>query len=277
MGGWSGVVLALGGAGDDSLGSRLPTYLHPLSGRPLAWHAVRAVSALGGGSLHVLTRPEAGADRLGDLPAGTHVVESVSAALDWLGEASREGRLLAVDALAPTLGEELARLVAADGDTLLAGGDGEILAAWLGPEGAAALVAGGGELGALAGALPAAVRQVEPALFAVRSRAALARASAAIRDRTVRRLMAGGATFLLPDTVLVDAGVEIGRDSVIYPGVVLEGDTTIGAETVIGPCCRIIGSRIGSGVELKGFNYISRTTIRNRAILEAYVRRGYDE
>ncbi len=114
-------------------------------------------------------------------------------------------------------------------------------------------------------------------MFAVRSRACLARASAAIRDRVVRRLMDEGVTFLLPETVLVDVGVSIGRDTVVYPGAVIEGDTTIGAEAVIGPCCRIVAARIGSGVELKGFNYLSHVTIRNRAILEAYVRRGYDE
>jgi bifunctional UDP-N-acetylglucosamine pyrophosphorylase/glucosamine-1-phosphate N-acetyltransferase len=88
--------------------------------------------------------------------------------------------------------------------------------------------------------------------------------------------MEGGVTFLLPQSVLVDVDVGIGRDTIIYPGVVLEGRTTIGAETVVGPCCRIVNSWVGSGVELKGFNYLSHTSIRNRAILEPHVRRGFD-
>ena len=55
-----------------------------------------------------------------------------------------------------------------------------------------------------------------------------------------------------------------------------EGQTTVGEETVIGPGCRIIDSWVGSGVELKGWNYISRTSVRNRAILEPNARRGFD-
>jgi bifunctional UDP-N-acetylglucosamine pyrophosphorylase/glucosamine-1-phosphate N-acetyltransferase len=88
--------------------------------------------------------------------------------------------------------------------------------------------------------------------------------------------MSAGVTFLLPASVLVDVDVRIGTDTTIYPGVVLEGDTTIGDETVIGPGCRIIDSWIGSGVELKGWNYVAHTSVRNRAILEPYVRRGFD-
>ena len=57
---------------------------------------------------------------------------------------------------------------------------------------------------------------------------------------------------------------------------VLEGQTTVGEETVIGPGCRVIDSWVGSGVELKGWNYISHTSVRNRAILEPYTRRGFD-
>jgi bifunctional UDP-N-acetylglucosamine pyrophosphorylase / glucosamine-1-phosphate N-acetyltransferase len=97
-----------------------------------------------------------------------------------------------------------------------------------------------------------------------------------MRDRLVRRHMAAGVTFLLPESVLVDVEVTIGRDTIVYPGVVLEGNTSVGEEAVIGPGCRIIDSRIGSGVELKGWNYIARTSVRNRAILEPYVRRGFE-
>jgi bifunctional UDP-N-acetylglucosamine pyrophosphorylase / glucosamine-1-phosphate N-acetyltransferase len=110
----------------------------------------------------------------------------------------------------------------------------------------------------------------------VRDRAGLARTSVLMRDRIVQRLMTGGVTFLLPESVLIDVDVRIGRDTVVYPGVVLEGKTVVGEETVIGPGCRIIDSWIGSGVELKGWNFVSRSSVRNRAILEPYVRRGFD-
>jgi hypothetical protein len=274
MDGWSGVVLALAGP-SDSLGSRLTTYLHPLAGRPLAWHAVHAAAALGPARVCVVAGPELEAGLFGDLPEGAAVVGApaeISAALEGAGE-----RVLALDALAPTAAGALPALLEREEDTLLEGSDGVVVAAWLGSGGAARLAGVDGDLAALAAALPRARRIVDPTVFAVRSRAALARASTAIRDAVVRRLMDEGVTFLLPETVLVDVDVSIGRDTVVYPGAVIEGETTIGGETVVGPCCRIIACRIGSGVELKGFNYLSHTSIRNRAILEAYVRRGYDD
>jgi bifunctional UDP-N-acetylglucosamine pyrophosphorylase/glucosamine-1-phosphate N-acetyltransferase len=88
--------------------------------------------------------------------------------------------------------------------------------------------------------------------------------------------MADGVTFRNPATVVVDSTVSIGADTVVYPGAVLEGRTEIGRECVIGPYSRIVESTIGRGVELKGWNYVTRTTIRNHAVLEPHVRRGFD-
>jgi hypothetical protein len=276
---WTGLVLALTEPGADQLGSRLSTYLHPLAGRPLAWHAAQAVALLGPARLLVAAGPELGPGIFADLPGEVRVLDGGPEALRWALAAATEGggRLLAVDAAAPTAGDALGRLLEAPGDTLLRGGDGELLAAWVGAEGAELLAARFGDLPALRHGLAGVAELEDEEGFVVRSRAALARASACVRDRVVRRLMEGGVTFLLPETVLVDVDVLVGPDTVVYPGVVLEGQTTVGAETVIGPHCRIISSRVGSGVELKGHNYLSHTSIRNHAVLEPYVRRGFDE
>lgn len=276
---WTGVVLALTEPGSDHLGSRLSTYLHPLAGRPLAWHAVQAVASLGAARVLVAAVPELGPEVFADIPGEVRVLDAGAADLRWaLPAAVRDGgRVLAVDAAAPTAGEALRRLLESPGDALLEGFDGEVLAAWLGEAGAAALDAAGGDLLALDQALSDPLHLRDEEGFVVHSRDALARASACIRDRVVRRLMESGVTFLLPETTLVDVDVLIGRDTVVYPGVVLEGQTVVGEETVIGPACRVISTRIGRGVELKGFNYLSHTSIRNHAVLEPYVRRGFDE
>ncbi|HVH11831.1 MAG TPA: hypothetical protein VM759_02210 [Longimicrobium sp.] len=274
---WTGVVLALAEPGSGHLHSRLSAYLHPLSGRPLVWHAVQAVASLGAMRLVVAGGPELGPELFADVPGEVHVLDAGADDLRWaLAAAAEAGRILAVDAAAPTAGEALRRLLDAEGDALLEGGDGEVLAAWLGADGATALADSRGDLLSLDTTLPDPLHLRDEDGFVVHSRDALARASSCIRDRVVRRLMESGVTFLLPQSTLVDVDVLIGRDTVVYPGVVLEGQTVVGEETVIGPACRIISSRIGSGVELKGFNYLSHTSIRNHAVLEPYVRRGFD-
>ena len=273
MGPWTGVVLALREPGSEPLGSRLSTYLHPLAGRPLAWHAVHALATLSPAPACVVIAGghDLTLDLFTDVPVEVRLADTAGEAL------AADGRVLALDGAAPLAGPALALLLASDGDALLEGSDGETVAAWLGADGAERLAAASGELAALREALPGAAVMRDADGFVVHTREGLARASSLIRDRIVRRLMEGGVTFLLPEAALVDVDVQIGRDSVIYPWCVLEGKTTIGVETVIGPCCRIDSTRIGSGVELKGFNYLSHTSIRNRAILEPYVRRGFDE
>jgi bifunctional UDP-N-acetylglucosamine pyrophosphorylase/glucosamine-1-phosphate N-acetyltransferase len=113
-------------------------------------------------------------------------------------------------------------------------------------------------------------------LIRVTDRHSLADAAVAIRDRLVRVHEERGVTFILPATIWIDADVRIGADTLVYPGAVLEGQTNIGSECVIGPYSRVVDSTIGKGVELKGWNYVARTSIRNHAVLEPYVRRGLD-
>jgi|GEM_PF-381137 len=284
---WAALALALRAPEQDALNSRLSTYLHPLAGRSLAWHILNALAALRPAptGILLLTRETSERAAIGELPVELVATEGVA----WWNAArthipARAENLLVVDAAAPLLSTSLARLIAGPTGRVLIGEEGAPLAVWL-PR--AELEARAAALGDVAATdYPAPIAQLAEGLepieavstegILVRDRARLARAIAVVRDRIVANLTSAGVTFLLPQSVLVDVDVRIGVDTVIYPGVVLEGQTTIGAETVIGPGCRIIDSWIGSGVELKGWNYISGANIRNRAVLEPYVRRGFD-
>jgi bifunctional N-acetylglucosamine-1-phosphate-uridyltransferase/glucosamine-1-phosphate-acetyltransferase GlmU-like protein len=281
MGPWSAVALALDEPGAGGLGSRLSKYLHPLAGRPLAWHALWPLGSLApppsAAVLLAGAGTEVGDESFADLPVPVRVVEApadggLAAARPHLPP---EGDVLVLDAAASVSAVSLQRLVEGETGTLLVDPRERPLAAWVSGDGLDRVLEGGG-LRAFAAPVDATRRIVDPDAFVVESRAELARAVARVRDRLVAALMEGGATFLLPETVLVDVDVRVGRDAVIYPNVVLEGETTIGDETVVGPGCRIVDSWIGSGVELKGFNYVSHTSLRNRAILEPHVRRGFD-
>jgi bifunctional UDP-N-acetylglucosamine pyrophosphorylase/glucosamine-1-phosphate N-acetyltransferase len=62
----------------------------------------------------------------------------------------------------------------------------------------------------------------------INSRAELARASAVLRRRTAQRVMDEGVTLIDPDATYLDWDVQIGRDTVIEPGCVIQGPTRIG-------------------------------------------------
>ncbi|MGM0368924.1 MAG: bifunctional UDP-N-acetylglucosamine diphosphorylase/glucosamine-1-phosphate N-acetyltransferase GlmU [Bacillota bacterium] len=85
----------------------------------------------------------------------------------------------------------------------------------------------------------------------VNTRSHLAQAEKVLRQRTCEQHMAAGVTIIDPDSTYIDSTVEIGRDTIIYPGTFLEGTTTIGSEVIIGPQSRIIDSTIESGVEIE--------------------------
>lgn len=87
----------------------------------------------------------------------------------------------------------------------------------------------------------------------INSRAQLAKAEKIVRQRKNEELMANGITLMDPDTTYVDADVEIGRDTVIYPSVWIEGNTKIGENCVIGPNSRIKNVKIGNNVQAMFF------------------------
>lgn len=280
---WLGIVLAPPAAESDAMVSRLPTVLHPIAGRPLVWHVAASVAAISPppDRIVVVAEGDVPAELFADLPVEVDVVAAPAepersrfeSDLPW-GEATHG---LVVHAAASIPAEGLAPLTEREAGRWIADRDGGAVAAWLPAHLIGQLFRLNRPLSPPHGVFSEPDRLPTPeGVFLVRDREGLAVAGRRVRDRLVRQLMAGGATFLLPDSVLVDVDVRLGRDTVVYPGAVLEGQTTVGDETVIGPGCRIISSWVGSGVELKGWNYVAHTSLRNRAILEPYVRRGFD-
>jgi len=71
-----------------------------------------------------------------------------------------------------------------------------------------------------------------------------------MRDRIIHEHMKNGVSFILPETSVIGPKVEIGRDTVIYPGTLLEGNTRIGEQCLIGPYTRISDSTVGNDVHI---------------------------
>lgn len=84
----------------------------------------------------------------------------------------------------------------------------------------------------------------------VNSRAELAQAIAVVRRRVAERLMAQGVTIVDPGNTYIDVDVAVGRDTVIEPGCVIRGDTTIGERVTLKPHCVIESSAIGDDVTM---------------------------
>ncbi|MCU0236374.1 MAG: NTP transferase domain-containing protein [Acidobacteria bacterium] len=66
-----------------------------------------------------------------------------------------------------------------------------------------------------------------------------------------RLLLESGVTILQPETVTIEHDVEIGRDTVIYPGTYLAAGTRIGRNCVIGPFAYLKNVRVADGEKLE--------------------------
>jgi len=80
----------------------------------------------------------------------------------------------------------------------------------------------------------------------VNDRVALAEAERIMRSRTNAAHMRNGVTIIDPANTYIETGVEIGQDTVIYPGTMIKGKTVIGAECHIGPNSEIDSCEIGA-------------------------------
>ncbi|MGH2489705.1 MAG: bifunctional UDP-N-acetylglucosamine diphosphorylase/glucosamine-1-phosphate N-acetyltransferase GlmU, partial [Candidatus Limnocylindria bacterium] len=97
------------------------------------------------------------------------------------------------------------------------------------------------------------VESPEPELaMGINDRVQLAAAERIIRKRIAEGHMRAGVTIVDPDSTFIDAPVEIGQDARIEPWTVLNGQTVIGEEAVVGPGCRIRDSRIGARARVWG-------------------------
>lgn len=87
----------------------------------------------------------------------------------------------------------------------------------------------------------------------VNSRTELAEVSANMRQTKNEELMAAGVTLIDPATTYIDPDVEVGPDTVIHPGVVIQGHTRIGAACEIHASVRIADTEIADRVTIHNF------------------------
>jgi bifunctional UDP-N-acetylglucosamine pyrophosphorylase/glucosamine-1-phosphate N-acetyltransferase len=115
------------------------------------------------------------------------------------------------------------------------------------------------------------------AALGVNDRAGLMRVETVAQRRIIEEHARAGVTFLQPGTTRVEAGVTIGSDTVIGPGTVLEGSTTVGERCELGPHTTardatirdgatvihsfVVGAEIGPDAKVGPFAYLRPGTV----------------
>jgi bifunctional UDP-N-acetylglucosamine pyrophosphorylase/glucosamine-1-phosphate N-acetyltransferase len=98
-------------------------------------------------------------------------------------------------------------------------------------------------------------------LRGVNSRVDLAELGETLRVRKNRDVMFAGATLEDPATTYIDVDVTIGADTIVGPGVVLEGSTAIGEGCRIHAGCRLTNAQVGDRVTVLDHSVITDSRV----------------
>lgn len=90
----------------------------------------------------------------------------------------------------------------------------------------------------------------------VNSRAELAVVEEILRKRINKKHLDNGVTIIDPKNTYIGVDVKIGKDTIIYPGNVIEGNVEIGEECILYPNSRISNSIIKNCVEIQSSTII---------------------
>ena len=85
----------------------------------------------------------------------------------------------------------------------------------------------------------------------INSREELSLATFTLLNKTRKAHMANGVTLIDPNSTYISIDAKIGKDTIIYPGTNIQGETVIGENCVIGPNSHIISSTIGNNVTIE--------------------------
>ncbi|MEG2235871.1 MAG: bifunctional UDP-N-acetylglucosamine diphosphorylase/glucosamine-1-phosphate N-acetyltransferase GlmU [Clostridia bacterium] len=85
----------------------------------------------------------------------------------------------------------------------------------------------------------------------INSRSDLSVVTKTLLCNTREKHMDNGVTLIDPDNTYISLDVEIGRDTIIYPGTNIQGKSKIGEGCIIGPNSTIVCSKIGNHVTVE--------------------------
>ena len=98
-------------------------------------------------------------------------------------------------------------------------------------------------------------------IMGVNDRVQLAHAARILRTRINLQLMLSGVTLVDPDQTYVDANVQVGTDTIIWPGCVLRGNTTIGSCCELESNVQVTSCTVADRVHLKAGSVLSEAQV----------------
>jgi len=102
-------------------------------------------------------------------------------------------------------------------------------------------------------------------VMGVNTRVDLAMANEVLRQEKIKGLMLSGVTVVDPRTTYVDRRVEVGRDTILYPNCLIQGETRIGERCLIESNSTISDSTIGNEVVIRSNSVIEESKIEDGA------------
>lgn len=103
----------------------------------------------------------------------------------------------------------------------------------------------------------------------INTRVHLSEAEAIMRRRINAAWMNFGVTMIDPENTYIDASVQIGRDTIIFPGTHLRGSTVIGENCQIGPDAVIYSSYVGSKCKVY-LSYLENDRVEDGMVVGPY-------
>jgi bifunctional UDP-N-acetylglucosamine pyrophosphorylase/glucosamine-1-phosphate N-acetyltransferase len=106
----------------------------------------------------------------------------------------------------------------------------------------------------------------------INTRVELAALERLLREAKLNELMLAGVTLIDPATTYIHQDVEIGKDTVIHPQVIIEGASRIGAGCTIQSWTRLTNVEVGDDVTIRNSSVIEDSSIGNGATIGPFSR-----
>ncbi|HXX31031.1 MAG TPA: bifunctional UDP-N-acetylglucosamine diphosphorylase/glucosamine-1-phosphate N-acetyltransferase GlmU [Myxococcaceae bacterium] len=106
----------------------------------------------------------------------------------------------------------------------------------------------------------------------VNDRADLAACGRVLRQRINHAHLLAGVTLEDPESTLIEAGVEVGADTVIEPGVSLRAGSRVGPGARIGQGAVLVASEVGEGTEILAYCVLQQSRVGPRCVIGPFAR-----